>query len=118
VYKGTERQKKRRVGMGGFKGSGGRAERKRGWGRFGWVWLEWRSKGGVEGWGGVREVTLLINDRASSSIERWRARHYSSCAFPRRWFFHLSLLSLYHSTSTFYTPTHAHTKHSLLLTLF
>lgn len=66
----------------------------------------------------MREVTLLINDRASSSIERWRARHYSSCAFPRPRFLYLSLLCLYHSTSTFYTHTQAHTKHSLFLTPF
>jgi hypothetical protein len=67
-------------------------ERENGWeGGIGW---EWKSEGvvGVELGGG--EVTLLINDRASSSIERWRARHYSSCAFPGRQFFHLSLLSL------------------------
>jgi hypothetical protein len=72
--------------------------RENGWeGGIGW---EWKSEGvvGVELGGG--EVTLLINDRASSSIERWRARHYSQ-------FFHLPLLSLCTiQTSTFYTLAH------------
>jgi hypothetical protein len=64
-------------------------------------------------WGWVEEVTLLINDRASSSIERWRARHYSSCAFPGRQFFHLSLLCLCTIQPALFIYSHTHTKLSL-----
>jgi hypothetical protein len=66
-------------------------------------------------------VTLLINDRASSSIERWRARHYSSCASPLRQFSHLPSpfgLPLYDSTgSPFYTLAHIQNNLSLSLIL-
>jgi hypothetical protein len=57
--------------MDGFKGwvNGWKEKKGRG-GLVGFGW-EWKSEGVDEGWGGVGEVTLLINDRASSSIERW-----------------------------------------------
>ena len=62
--------------MDGFKGwVNGWKEKKK---RKRVVWLGMVGNGKVRewlrvgvGWGGGGEVTLLINDRASSSIERW-----------------------------------------------